>query len=288
MKLQNLRGLTLTVPWNLFLLTLGGIVAGLALKSIAVPHGFISGGLFGTGLLIFYTTGSMSPAIWYALINLPVFLLAWRFVGRRFFFYTLYGFAVNTLAVQFIPWVIPIEDTLLAAISAGFLYGIGLSIMLRSFGSDGGLTIIGIILNQRWNIKLGGFSLFFNMALFCAAFLDMPVDHVLYSIILVFVQTSVVDYSMRIVNQRKLVLVISECSERIAQRVLKDLDRGCTYIPSRGAYTNMERPILMTVVYNYQLKRLEELVYREDPKAFLIVENTYDVIGQGFSQLKKY
>lgn len=285
MKLQEL---TLSVPWNLFLLTLGGFVAALGLKCIAVPHGFISGGLFGTSIFIYYVSDFLTPAIWYVLINVPVFILAWRFVSRRFFFYTLYGLAVNALSVECIPWVFPIENDLLAAIVAGCLYGAGLSIMLRSFGCDGGLTIIGIILNQRFNIPVGVFSLVFNVGLFSIAFLDMPVDSVLYSMGLVYVQTSILDSSMRMMNQRKLVYVISEYSESIAKIVMKDLKRGCTFLPSRGAYTNTERLILMTVVYNFQLKRLEELVYREDSKAFLIIENTYNVIGLGFSPRKRY
>lgn len=285
---MKFRELTLSVPWNLFLLTLGAFVAGLGLKCIAVPHGFISGGLFGTGLLVYYSTNILSPAIWYALVNIPVFILAWRFVSHRFFFYTLYGLAVTTLAVQFIPWVFPVENTLLAAIAAGCLYGIGLSIMLRSFGSDGGLTIVGIILNQRFDIKLGAFSLAYNIGLFFMGFLYLPVDHVLYSMIFVYVQTSIIDYSMRVVNQRKLVFIISECSENISKLVMGSLNKGCTFLPARGAYTNRERPILMAVVHNYQLKRLEELVYREDPKSFIIVTNTYDVIGLGFSSMKRY
>lgn len=282
------RHLTMTVPWNIFLLTVGGIISGAALKCIAVPHGFISGSLFGTGILIYYTTQWLTPAIWYTLINIPIFIIGWRFVGRRFFFYTLYGMLINTLAVQFIPWVIPIQNTMLAAVSAGCIYGLGLAVMLRSLGCDGGLTIVAIILNQRYDFKIGTVSLVYNLLLFGVATYDMEIDLVLYSMILVFVQASIIDHSMRVVSQRKLVYIISSKNEEIAQDVLHKLARGCTFLPSRGAYTNTERPLLMTVVHNFQLKRLEELAYQKDERAFLIVENTYDVIGQGFSKLKRY
>ena len=288
MEKFKLRGMTMGIPWNLFLLTLGGIIAGIALKCVAMPQGFIAGGLFGTALLIFYASDWLSPAIWYALINIPIFIIAWRYVGRRFFLYTLYGMLICTLTAQFAPWSFPIQNTLLAAIAGGTIYGIGLAIMLRSLGSDGGLTIIGIILNQRYDIKLGMFSLIFNVMLFLTALFDMPIDHVLYSMVLVFVQTSIIDYSMRIVNQRKLVFIVSNNAENISRHIMHSLARGCTFIPSRGAYTNTERTLIMTVVHNFQLKRLEELVFQEDPHAFLIVENTYDVMGEGFSHLKRY
>ena len=288
MAKSDLRRWTMSVPWNIFLLTAGGLIAGLALKCIAIPHGFISGGLFGTAILIFYATDWLSPAIWFAIINVPIFIIGWRFVGRRFFLYTVYGMLITTLAVQFIPWSFPINNTILAAVSGGCLYGIGLAIMLRSLGCDGGLTIIGIILNQRYDIKLGSFSLVYNVLLFLIALVDMEIDLVLYSMILVFVQTSIIDYSMRVVNQRKLVFIVSSHAEKISHVIMHVLARGCTFIPSRGAYTNTERNLIMTVVHNFQLKRLEELVYQEDPTAFLIIENTYDVMGQGFSQIKRY
>ena len=160
--------------------------------------------------------------------------------------------------------------------------------MLRSLGSDGGLTIVSIVLHQKYNLKVGGFSFAFNLVLFLVALTSMPLDKVLYSIVVVYIYSGILDYSMNIVNQRKMAIIISDISEQIAEAILERLHRGVTYLYAKGAYTNQERYVIMTIVQNYQLKRLEEIVYSIDPKAFLIIENTYNVIGRGFAERKRY
>ena len=90
------------IPWNLFLLTLGCGLFALGVKAIAIPHMFISGGVFGTALLINYMTETLSPAVWNVLLNVPIFIAGWLFVGRRFFLYSLYGLAVVSVATQYL------------------------------------------------------------------------------------------------------------------------------------------------------------------------------------------
>jgi uncharacterized membrane-anchored protein YitT (DUF2179 family) len=288
MRTLKLRSLTMGAPWNLFLLTLGGTVLGIAMKGVIIAHGFVSGGIYGAGILLFYAGAGLSPAIWYAIFNAVTVAVGWRLISRRFILYSLYGMGVVTISSQYSPWIAPIHDTMLAAIVGGCLSGAGMSIMLRSFGSDGGITIIAIILNQRYDIKLGFFNLVFNVVLFCLSLLIMEVDEVLYSMVMVFVQSSLLDYSMRVVNQRKLVFIISTHADEIANDIMYVLHRGCTFLPSWGAYTNQERKLIMTVVHNFQLKRLEALAYQKDPAAFLIIESTYNVLGQGFSSRHTY
>lgn len=284
----DIRRITMSIPWNIFLLTVGGICFSFGLKAFAVPHEFISGGLFGAAMLLYYETNLLSLAIWYVLFNIPVLLLGWHFLSKRFFFYSLYGMLVTSLAAQLITYHAPLEDSLLAAVAAGSICGVGLAIMLRSLGSDGGLTIVSIVLHQKYNLKVGGFSFAFNLVLFLVALASMPLDKILYSIVVVYIYSGILDYSMNIVNQRKMAIIISDISEQIAEAILERLHRGVTYLYAKGAYTNQERYVIMTIVQNYQLKRLEEIVYSIDPKAFLIIENTYNVIGRGFAERKRY
>ena len=282
------RRITMSIPWNMLLLTIGGSLFAFGLKAIAVPHEFISGGLFGSAMLLFYETDFLNLAFWYALVNVPVLLLGWFSLSRRFFFYSMYGMVITTIAAQFITVVVPVEDSVLAAIAAGTVCGVGLATMLRSLGSDGGLTIVAMVLHQKYNLKVGGFSLMFNVVLFLFAMLSMPIDKILYSMVMVYVYSGIVDYSMAIVNQRKMAIIISDNSEKIAEGIMDRLHKGVTYLYAKGAYTNRERHVILTIVQNYQLKRLEELVYTIDDKAFLIIENTYNVIGRGFSERKRY
>ena len=288
MALFDTRRITLSIPWNLFLLTVGGALFAFGLNAFAVPHGFISGGLFGSAMLLFYQTDFLTLAFWYAVVSLPVLLVGWFSLSHRFFFYSLYGMAAMTVAAQFITVVVPLEDAMLAAIAGGTVCGVGLAIMLRSLGSDGGLTIVAMVLHQKWNIKVGGFNLMFNIALFLLASISMPIDKLLYSIVMVYVYSGILDYSMEIVNQRKAAIIISDNAESIAEGIMERLHKGVTYLYAKGAYTNKERHVILTIVQNYQLKRLEEVVFSIDDKAFLIIENTYNVIGRGFSERKRY
>lgn len=282
------RRLSMSMPWNVFLITLGGVIYVFGLNAFAVPHGFISGGLFGLAMFIYYQTSMLSVGIWYALLSIPVAAIAWIYLSRRFVLYSLYATLVTIVAAQLITYKAPLDDPLLAAIAGGTVCGIGIGIMLRSLGSDGGLTMVAMVLHQKYNVKIGVFSLVFNVLLFSAGLASMDFDLVMYSIILVYVYSTIMDYSMNFTNQRKMVMVVSDSSEKIAQEVMERLHRGVTYLYTKGAYTNQERYVVMAVVHNYQLKRLEEIVYAIDPNAFLIIENTYNVIGRGFSERRVY
>ena len=158
------------IPWNLFLLTLGCGLFALGVKAVAIPHMLISGGVFGTALLINYMTETLSPAVWNVLLNIPIFIAGWLFVGRRFVLYSLYGLAVVSVATQYWDMTINITDPILASIAAGCICGLGLGIVLHSIGCDGGLTIISIALHKRYGISVGQFSLLYNITLFVLAF----------------------------------------------------------------------------------------------------------------------
>ncbi len=287
MKSQKLT-LIYSIGWNLILITVGGVILSVGIKSVVIPNGFISGGFSGLSLLIFYIFKGLSPGTWYFVLNIPLFIAGWLVLSRRFFFYSLFGMVVLTLAIDLIPFVIPIKDRFLAALAGGTLIGAGAGIYLHSFGSVGGSDIIAIILNQKFNIRIGKFFFYFNLVLFSLSFGFLNLDLILYSLVLTFIVSQVMDYFLSMFNQRKLVLIISEKSDAIAQRIIKKLQRGVTFLYGRGGYTGKRKKVMLTVVNNYQLKRLEETVFGIDSNAFFITENTFNVIGKGFSRRKVY
>jgi len=277
-----------SVGWNLILITVGGIILSIGIKSIVIPHGFISGGFSGLSLLIYYVFKGLSPGIWYFVLNIPLFVAGGLILSRRFFLYSLFGMVVVTFAIDLIPFVIPIKDRFLAAIAGGALIGAGAGIYLHSFGSVGGSDIIAIILNQKFNMRIGRFFFYFNLGLFSLSFGFLNLDLILYSLVLTFIVSQVTDYFLGMFNQRKLVIVISDKSDAIAQGIIKKLQRGVTLLYGRGGYSGRPKKVLLTVVNNYQLKRLEEAVFSIDSQAFFITENTFNVIGKGFSRRKVY
>ncbi|GAB6058468.1 YitT family protein [Desulfonatronum parangueonense] len=287
-RMKIFRNLSFSVPWNMMLITLGALIFSFGAKTVAIPQEFISGGVTGTGLILYYVVGLLPPGIWYLALNVPIFILGWIYVSRRFFFYSLYGTLLTSLFMDLIPWVLVINDALLSALTAGAIMGAGAGIALRSLGSLGGLDIISVYLNQRFNIGIGKFSFAFNLVLFSGGLFFIGLEQILYSVFLVFVNAMVMDYFLGLFNQRKMVLVVSEKPDELAKAILNTINRGSTFIYGRGAYTGKRKKILLTIVNSLQLKRLEEIIFTIDPNAFTIEENTLNVIGKGFSQRKVY
>ena len=131
-------------------------------------------------------------------------------------------------------------------------------------------------------------SLSLWLTLFVLAFSMYNPDSMLYSLIMIFVYSKVMDYVSTIFNQRKMVLIISTQHAAIREDILTHLHRGATLLSGSGGFTGEQRPVLLTVVQNYQIRLLEELIFRHDKQAFVIIENTLNVLGKGFSCVKEY
>ncbi len=285
MKFQKM---SYSIPWNLFLITIGSIIIGIGLKAIVIPHGMITGGFSGAGILIYYHTQFLTPGIWYFILNIPVFIAGWVFISRRFLFYSLYGTIVLTLVMDLIPFEMPVKDLMLAAIAGGTIIGAGSGIIFRSLGSAGGNDIISVILNQKYGVRIGSYNFCFNFVLFLLSFGLLETDMILYSMAMSYITSQVLEYFMTLFNQRKMIFIISNSPRKIVNEIIKQLKRGATLIKGAGAYTGDEKEIILTVVNNYQIKRVEEIAFKIDPDAFLITENTFNVLGKGFSTRKVY
>lgn len=285
----KLRTYAFSIPWNLFLLTLGSFLIALSIQTVSVPHGFLSGGVSGISLLLYYFTNTLSPGLLLLLLNIPIAMAGWFLVSRRFVLYTAYGMGAVSMWMELLSSVaLPIADSLLAAIAAGALLGGGVGTALRSFGSTGGLDIIAVILHQRFGLRIGQIGVVFNLGVFGAGFWLMETDVVMYSLISVFVSGQVTDHVLSMFNQRKLVFIISGQAQAISQAIMQNTQRGVTILEGRGGYTDQPKQVVMTVVNNLQQKKLEEIIFSLDPEAFVIFENTFNVIGKGFSKRKVY
>ncbi|PIE61728.1 MAG: hypothetical protein CSA29_01780 [Desulfobacterales bacterium] len=285
---MNFKNMTYSVPWNLFLITLGSIIFALGVKGIIIPHGMITGGFSGLGLLLLYTTNLMTPGLWYLILNIPVFILGWIFVSKRFFYYSLYGMICLSLMIELIHVDFHITDHWLAALAGGTMFGGGCGMIFRSLGSAGGNDIVSIILNQKFGVRIGSFNFLFNFILFLFSFGTLDTDIILYSMAMSYIASEMMEYCITLFNQRKMIIVISEKNDEIAHAINHKLRRGATLLKGKGAYTQKEKEVLLTVANTFQIKRVEEIVFNTDPNAFMITENTFNVLGKGFSQRKVY
>lgn len=281
-KAKRHLALMLSPVWNILLLTIGSAFFSIGAQGIAANHGFLTGGIFGTGLLAWYATGIFTPSTWYVLLNIPLFLVAWFQIGRQFFFYSLYGSVATAVISSFISFQLPIENHFYAAVAAGVLCGTGTGLMLRTLGSGGGLDLIGVILNRRWNIGVGRFSFTYNAVMFLAAAATMSLDLIIVSFMQVFIASGTLDYVLRWGSGRKMVYVVCERGEEICEAIIAEGYSGATILKGKGAYSGDDREIILTVTNNILLRRLENLVFELDPTALFIVENTFYVSGSRY------
>lgn len=282
------RKLPYSVFWNCSLIVFGSLIQAMGFKALGEVQGFVPGGLFGTATLIYYNTGLLNTGLIYMLLNIPMFILGYIFVSKRFLAYS--SLAMFSLSAFFmlVDFQINIHDQLYAAVTFGVIIGVGTGMVLRSLGSNGGLDIAGIILYQKYNIGLGKFFFFYNLALFSSSFVSLDNDLVIASMIAVFITSMTMDYCLSLFNQRKMALVISEKPDEIADQVMEKMRIGTTMLPGIGAYKKVKKTVLLIVVNNIQLKRLEEIVFLNDPHCLFIVENTFNVLGSTFSKRKIY
>jgi uncharacterized membrane-anchored protein YitT (DUF2179 family) len=276
------------VSWNLLLITAGSIIYSIGINGIIIHSNFIPGGIFGVALLLEDKLATFSPATWFFLLNIPLFSIGWFFVGKKFFYYSLYGMLVITAATELITLDFNINEQIYAAVAGGLICGIGSGLVLRSLGSGGGLDIIAIALYTKFNIGVGKVYLIFNIILFAFVIKFYDNDIVVASVILTYINSTTVDRIISLFNQRKIVYVISDFSEKIAHVLLNDMSQRATFINGQGAYSGQDTKILMTITNNLQLKKLENLIFNIDEHALFIVENSFNVIGSTIGKRKMY
>jgi uncharacterized membrane-anchored protein YitT (DUF2179 family) len=232
-------------------------------------------------LIIHYLYPFLPVAGLYFILNIPVYFLGWKYIGRRFFMYSVAGMVIFSVAVLWKPFIIPIHDKMLSAIFGGILSGAGSGIILKSLGSAGGMDILSIVLFKRFSIRLGTSILVFNSLILSFAAYFFSTEEALYSLIFLFVSTQVLNVVIYGLSQRKAVHIISADWERIYREIVESIHRGVTIIGGRGGYTGQDIQMVFTVISLQELPRLKKLINDIDPQAFVVVSDTLEVMGRG-------
>ncbi|NLF98346.1 MAG: YitT family protein [Candidatus Riflebacteria bacterium] len=264
---------------SITLLLLGSAICALAVNGILVPKQFLSGGLTGITLFINRFVPA-APISWmYLAFNIPLFIFGYRQLGKRFFMLSLAGTAFYTAAIELIDFRIAVNDMMLSAILAGLINGIGSGMILRSKGSAGGTDILSVLLANRFGIKLGTTFLSFNIFVLTGAALFFSLDEALFTLVYMFVSSKMIDLAIYGLSQRKAVTIVSEQWKVINQSILDEMQRGTTLIAASGGFSQQSVNMIYTVVSRRELNQLKEVVLKEDPKAFIVVNETSEVIG---------
>ncbi|MGM7683688.1 YitT family protein [Cytobacillus sp. Hm23] len=272
---------------NILFILLGSAIFAFGLVHFNMQNNLAEGGFTGITLLLFFTL-KIDPAYSNLLLNIPMFILGWRLLGRQAFLYTVIG----TVGLSVFLWIfqrytiqMPLnEDLTLAALFAGVFIGVGLGIIFRFGGTTGGVDIL-----ARLAHKYIGWSMGKTMFLFDAAVITLSLivyltyQEAMYTLVAVFVGARVIDFMQEGAYAAKGATIISDKNEEIAEKILKEMDRGATFLKAQGSFSKIDKNVLYCVVGKNEIVRLKNVITSIDPHAFVAVSDVHDVLGEGFT-----
>lgn len=274
-------------------LVLGTLILSVGYAMFMSPYRITPGGIYGISIVLHHTFGF--PLGLSALcFNFPLFIIGLRLLGQGFGIKTFFGFVLTAIFTDGIGYLFgadPLmlgEDVLLASIFGGFIMGIGVGLIFKAKASSGGTDVIAMIVNKYTKIPLGQLMIMIDSCVVVVGFLvfkDWKLP--LYSWLTIFIMGKVIDVVLQGFSNDKTVMIISDKNEEIRAYILNVLNRGGTILDGKGMYTKMPKELLYVVVNRKELIVLQEHIQSVDPKAFLVVGDANEILGQGFKSLEE-
>ena len=249
---------------------LGVLVAALGLSSFLVPNEFIDGGITGVSMLVSKITG-VPLGILLIVVNAPFLIAGYRFIGRDFTVKSIIAILGLALAVAVIPFPAATEDKLLGAVFGGFFLGAGVGIAIRSGGVLDGTEILALILSSRTFATVGEIIMALNVVIFSAAASFLGVEPALYSMLTYLTATKTIDYMLHGFEAYNGVMIITSALEETRREILHQMGRGITSFKTFGGYSGTDREVLFCVITRLENTKLEQIVLKYDPNAFMVI-----------------
>lgn len=251
------------------------------------PNNLAPGGITGIAILINRLTG-IGTGMLILLLNVPLILLGiWKF-GWKFILSTFYAiFAISIATDILAPMGAVTGDPLLAAVAGGTLVAVALGMVFRTGATTGGMDIVIKVLRIRYpHMRTGSLFLITDVMIASLSGLVFGnVDVVLYALIAVFVMSAVMDRVLYGTDEAKLIYIISDSPDQIAQRILGEIDIGVTYLQGKGAYSSQNKKVIMCVTKKQQAPGIESIIKEEDPRAFIIISSASEIYGEGYKNI---
>lgn len=270
-----------------FVITAASFLYAVAVSLFLDPNSLAPGGVTGISIILNRVVG-LATGTWMLIINIPILAVGtWKF-GWRFILSTMYCTALTSLFTNWLAPYGPVTvDPLLAALVGGALIAVALGLVFKAGATTGGTDIIIKLLRLKFpHLKIGSLFLITDALIVTAsAFVFKNVDVALYAGLVVLVNSLLLDMVLYGRDGAKMFFIISDCPERIAGRILEELDIGATYISGSGAYSGREKKVIMCVVKKQLSPKAEEVVRQEDPGAFLIVTSATEIFGEGYKNI---
>jgi len=264
---------------NTTLVVLGILSAGFGLKGFLLSSRFIDGGVTGISMLLADVLG-WPLSILILVINLPFIALGYRQIGRAFAIKSTVAIAGLSACLAFVRYPDVTPDKLLTAVFGGFFIGAGIGLAIRGGAVLDGTEIAALLISKGSHLlKVGDVILLLNIVIFSAAAFTLGIESALYSILTYFAASKTIDFLIHGVEEYTAIIIISDRSQEIKQRIIRDLGRGVTVYQGRGGLSDSEQDILLCVVTRLEIGRVKGVVNEVDGEAFVVVHALADAQG---------
>ncbi|MFC0188559.1 YitT family protein [Fictibacillus aquaticus] len=272
---------------NIFFILIGAAIFSFGIVHFNMTNNLAEGGFTGITLILYFLF-SIDPSYSNLALNIPLFFVGWKLLGRTSFIYTVIG----TVSVSVFLFIFQRYSTLtmdlkddmtLAALFAGVFIGIGLGITFRFGGTTGGVDIIARLGHKYLGWSMGKTMFMFDFVVIALSLVYLDYKEAMYTLVAVFVGARVIDFMQEGAYAGKAVMVVSEHNSEIAANIMKELDRGATILNGKGSFTGNLREVLYCVIAKNEIVRLKQVIERIDPHAFVTVNDVHEVIGEGFT-----
>lgn len=270
--------------YDFVLLLLGSFIAAFGLKSFLIPNKFLDGGITGISLL----TSSVyhwNFALVFTILNIPMVIVGAYVVNRKFAIKTAISILFFSICTHYVPYPVLTNDKLLISIFGGFFAGIGMGLNIRAGSALDGIEVLAVYTLKRSSFTISEIILAINSVIFIIAAFHFGIETALYSILAYFAASKTVDYVVEGIEAYTGVTIISGNSEKIKERLVTEMGKGITiYKGERGflpgkyeVHTDVD--IIFTVITRLELRKLKNVVYAEDPKAFVFANTIKETSG---------
>ena len=272
------------------IITLGAVIYALAFDWFVAPNQIAMGGVTGLAQIVNALVPVLPVGVLSILVNVPLFLAGWRLLGGRLLVSSLYAMAVSSLAIDVIAWMhtFPPMDPILATLYGGAGMGVGLGLVFSQGATTGGTDIIGKLLKLKFSwLPIGKLILVPDMVVVAlVAVVFGTVDAALYGLIKTFVCSRLMDTVLYGLDTARVAYIITDRWREVS-RALLEMRRGVTLLQGQGAYTGAEKQVLLVAFRQREIVPIKRMLREIDPKAFFIVCDAHEILGEGFGDYQK-
>lgn len=276
---------------SVLIVILGNVLYALSVKLFLLPAKLVTGGTTGIGLAVNYAAG-VPVATFVLIFNVVMLAAGFAVLGKQFALTTIVSTFTYPIALNVLEFllgdIVLTQDIFICTIFSGLGIGLSLGIVIRAGASTGGMDIPPLVLNHYFKLPVSVGLYLFDFIILLVQALFQPLEKVFYGIVLVIIYTVTLDKMLLMGTTKTEIRVVSGHAREICDAILEKMDRGVTLLSAKGGYLREDTTVVLSVISNRELPRVERLIHEIDPESFIVVNRVSEVSGKGFTMNKEY